>query len=204
MMNETEEMKQARRELQLLSASDPAALRNMLRYAAALKMMVTGRLERGRRGGEPHIAAGFQLTAGEQQMMMALTLRTGEEQLYLTFDIDDAAGVPTGLGFIRKEGEAVACYNCGLWAPTNDGRALIVPHDESFEGYLAFQPEGPLLHVRSPLPGDRQAGFRRASIRLPRIANSKAVQDIRANGHMHVFRSEDAGLISARTSTFGA
>lgn len=204
MINETEEMKQARRDLQLLSASDPAASRNMLRYAAALAMIVSGRQRRGRQHGEPHVGSGFQLTPGEQTMMMALTLRTDEEQLYLAFDIDDAAGLPTGLGFIRNEGEAVVCYNCSLWASTSDGRAVIVPRDEAFEGYLVFQPDGPLRHVRSPLPGDRQAGFRRASARLVRLVNSKALQDIRGDGYMHVFQTEGAGVISTRTSTVEA
>ena len=44
MMNKFEEIRQARHDLEMLSASDPAVSANMLRCVAAYSLMITGRL----------------------------------------------------------------------------------------------------------------------------------------------------------------
>jgi hypothetical protein len=191
MMNETEEMRQARHALQELSASDPAASSNMLRYVAAFSIMVTGRRGRDRRGAEPQIGAGFVLTRGDQNLCAAATRRSGTDYLYIAFDVDDAAGPPVAAGvFSRRGDDMVAFGNCRLWSPANDGRALLVPQGcDGYGGFIAFRPGLPFRFVEAPLPGDFEAGVRRAETRLRRLLASDDLRDL-GGGYMHVIRNE--------------
>ena len=129
MMNETEEMRQARHALQDLSASDPAAQANILRHVVAFSIMVTGRRGRDRRGAEPEIVGGFVLSHGDHHVCAEVTRRSETDCLYIAFDVDDAAGPPVAAGVFSRCGNNVVAFgNCRLWSPANDGRALLVPH----------------------------------------------------------------------------
>lgn len=200
-MKETEEMRQARHDLQMLSASDPAASANMLRHVAAYSLMVMGRRGRERRDAEPQIVAGFVLTHGEHQLPAAATRRSGIETIYLAFDVDDAAGPPVAAGVFRKQRDGVVLYgNCRLWAPANDGRALIVPCGVGdYVGYLAFRPGQTLRLVDAPVPGDLEAGFRRAASRMQRLLASDALRDVHREGYMHCIRNEGQDLFGEVT-----
>lgn len=205
MINKTEEMKKARRDLQDLSASDPAAQSNMLRHVSALTLMIAGRHGRNSLPGEPFIIGTFQFAPGERNMCMAVTSRTGLDQVILAFDIDDAAGPPVGLGVIRTEGDFVLCHNtCRLWAPTGEGRALIVPVGDDDRGHFAFQRGGPLRHVDRAGPHDLEAGFRRGAARLTKLANSDELRDISHKGFMHVVNSHGPGKLTSRTMPLAA
>lgn len=192
MMNETEEMRRARHALQELSASDPAASANMLRHVAAYALIITGRRGRDRRGNEPQIGAGFVLTHGDQNLCAAATRRSGTDYLYIAFDVDDAAAPPVAAGVFRQQGDHMVAYgNCRLWSPANDGRALLVPVGRGdYVGYFAFRPGQPFKLVEAPLPGDFDAGVRRAEARMQRLLNSNALQDVHRYGYMHIIRNE--------------
>ena len=187
MMNETAQMRQARHDLHLLSASDPAASGNMLRHVAAYSVMVTGRRGRERQAAEPQVVGGFVFTHGEHQLPAVAVRRSGVETIYLGFDVDDAAGPPVAAGVFRRQGDGVILYgNCRLWSPANDGRALLVPCGEgSPVGYLAFRPGQPLRLVEAPVPGDLEAGFRRARMRMQRLLASEALRDVHREGYLH-------------------
>ena len=187
MMHETEEMRQARHALQELSASDPAASANMLRYAAAHSIMLTGRRGRERREGEPQLGAGFRLTHGDHQLCAAAAGRSGTDYIYIAFDVDDATAPPLATGVFRKEDDNMVVFgNCVLWSPANDGRALLVPRGEGpYVGYFAFRPGQPLRLVDAPVPGDLAAGVRRAGTRLQRILASAALRDVHREGYLH-------------------
>ena len=119
MINETAGMKQARRDLQDLTASDPAVRANMLRHVAALFQMVVSRRGRNSLPGEPHIIATFQFASGEQNICMAVTSQADVEQIMLTLDIDGAAEPPVSPGVIQNIDTFVAAWGvCRLWAPT--------------------------------------------------------------------------------------
>lgn len=195
-MNETEEMRDARHDLQLLTATDPAASANMLRHVAACSLMLTGRRGRERQCAEPQVVAGFVLTHGSHQLPAAATRRSGVETVYLAFDVDDAAGPPVATGvFSRKGADAIVYGNCRLWSPANDGRALLVPMgDGEYLGYLAFRPGRPFSLVASPVPGDPEAGYRRAATRMQRLLASDALRDIHREGFMHLIRNEGQEL----------
>lgn len=131
MMNENNEVRDARHELELLSASDPAANANMLRYVAALSVMVTGRRGRERLEHEPQIGAGFLLTHGADKLCAAAARRSGTDYIYMAFDVDDAAGPALAIGVFREcDGNMFVYGNCRLWSPANDGRTLLVPTGE--------------------------------------------------------------------------
>lgn len=196
MMNETEEMRQARHALHELSASDPAASANMMRYVAAYAIMVTGRRGRDRRKDEPQIGSGFVLTHGTEKLVAAATRRSGTDYLYIAFDVDDAAAPPVATGVFRQQGDDMVAYgNCKLWSPANDGRALLVPTGNGdFEGHLAFRPGQPLKVVRAPLPGDFEAGVRRAEARLRHLLASEALRNIHREGYMHLIHNQGQDL----------
>lgn len=99
MMKETEEMRQARHDLQLLTASDPAAAGNMMRHVVALSIMLSGRRARERRDQEPQIGAGFTLTHGDDELCAAATRRSGTDYIYIAFD---AAAPPLATGVFRQ------------------------------------------------------------------------------------------------------
>lgn len=171
MINETNKMREARHELQTLSASDPLAQANLLRHVAACTQFLTGRPGVEALPGEPLVGAGFRLVDGEEKLLAALTRRDGLERIYLAFDIDDAQGPPIGTGLFRKEGGHVVCYGlCKLWSPVGDGRALLVPtRDGEHAGYFAFRRGQPFRRVEGPVHGDFSAGLRRAQARLARL-----------------------------------
>lgn len=193
MMKETEEMRDARHALQELAASDPAAATNMLRHVAAYGALIAGRDGRAHCPGEPVFQAGFRLTHGSEKLYAAVTRRCHGESLFIAFDVDDAAGPPIGFGLFRLEGEHVVCYGrCVLWAPVNDGRALIVPvgdDEPAPNGYFAFRRGQPLRRVDGPLPGDFMAGVRRARARLAKLLAADG-QPSGREGYVTLFRNE--------------
>lgn len=190
-MNETKEMRQARHALNMLSASDPAAASNMLRYVASYSLMLSGRRSRDRRGNEPQFGAGFVLLHGDERLCAAAARRSGTDYIYIAFDVDDAAAPPLAAGVFRLQGKDMVAYgNCRLWSPSNDGRALLVPTGAGdYAGYFTFQPGRPLKLVEAMLPGDANAGFRRAEARLERLLNSEAVRSVHGQGYMHLIRN---------------
>jgi hypothetical protein len=192
MTNETDAMRQARHALQKLSTSDPAASANMMRHVTAYAQMVTGRRGRERRNNEPQIGAGFILTHGDQHLCAAAARRSGTDYLYIAFDVDDATAPPVAAGVFSRRGEDMVVFgDCRLWAPANDGRALLVPQgSDGYGGYLAFRPGQPFEHVHGKLPGDFNAGVRRANARLRRLLASDELRNVHREGFMHVIRNE--------------
>lgn len=186
-MNETEEMRQARHELKLLSASDPAAGANMMRHVAAFSLMLTGRRGNRRRDGEPQMGAGFVLTHGDQNLCAAAARRSGTDYIYIAFDVDDAQSGPVAAGIFREQDGQMWCYgNCVLWSPANDGRAILVPRGQGeYPGYFAFRPGGRLKLVPARVPGDFDAGVRRADARLRRLLGSDELRNVHREGYMH-------------------
>ena len=200
-MHMNEEMRAARWQLQELSVSDPAAMSNMLRHLAALTIMVTGRRDDRRCELEPVFEAGFQLTAGEQRLCMHMTGRTGVEQVYMAFDVDDAAGPPCGLAVVRREREVVtmAC-KCMLWSPSANGKALIVPTGEGAFGHFAFRPGRPLRHVATPPPGDLAAGLARGAARQTRLAESRWLREAHRGGIRTIYHNEGSEVVAHVTA----
>lgn len=192
MITETEEMRQARHDLQLLSASDPAAGANMLKHVAAYSIMLSGRRGRERRGHEPQIGAGFVLTHGGHKLCAAAARRSGTDYLYIAFDVDDASVAPVAAGVFRQQGDDMIVYgNCVLWSPANDGRALLVPQGGGdYVGYFAFRPGQPFKLVDAPLPGDFDAGARRAANRMQRLLASEALRHVYREGYLHCIQNE--------------
>jgi hypothetical protein len=192
MTNETEAMRKARHALQELSASDPTASANMMRHAVAYALMVTGRRGRERRRNEPQIGAGFILTHGDENLFAAAARRSGTDYLYVSFDVDEASAAPAALDVFSRRGDDMVVFgNCRLWAPANDGRALLVPQSaDGYGGYLAFRPGQPFRHVYAPLPGNFDAGVRRADVRLRRTLASYALRDVHREGFMHVIHNK--------------
>jgi hypothetical protein len=195
MVHMTKEMSTAMIGLQELSASDPAVRMNMLRQLGTLTELVTGR-ERGfEEPGGPMFMAGFQLTAGQQQACMMLTARTGVEQVYLAFDVDDAAGPPRGLGVVRIEGDRVVAHVfCRIWVPASGGRAVIVPTGEGTRGHFAFRRGQRLRFVDRPPPGDLAAGYRRAEDRQRQLVAARELCPI--EGELTRYLAEGPGLIA--------
>lgn len=184
MTNDTNKMREARHELQTLSASDPLAQANMLRHVAALARLLTGRPGVEALPGEPLVGAGFRLLDGEEKLFAALTRNDGLERIYIAFDIDDAQGSPIGTGLFRKEGDHVVCYGlCRLWSPVNDGRAVLVPTgDGEPAGYFKFQRGQPFRWVDGPVPGDFAAGQRRAQASLARLVKAAEADAVPRRG----------------------
>lgn len=191
-MNETDEMREARHALQLLSASDPAAAANMMRRVAAYSIMVTGRRGRERREGEPQMGAGFVLTHGDHNLCAAAARRSGTDYIYIAFDVDDATSAPVAAGVFREQDDSMFVYgDCRLWSPANDGRALLVPMGVGdYAGYFAFRPGKRLKLVRSALPGDLDAGLRRAAARMRRLLASDALREVHREGYMHLIHNQ--------------
>lgn len=202
---ETDEMRQARHDLQLLSASDPAAGANMMKYVAAYSMLLTGRRGRNRRPNEPQLGAGFVLTHGDQNLCAAAARRSGTDYIYIAFDVDDAAVPPVAAGVFREQNGAMFVYgDCRLWSPANDGRAILVPMGVGPEvGHFAFRPGRPLRLVEAPVPGDLEAGFRRASARMQRLLASDDLRDVHRQGYMHLIHNVGQDIY-AETSRLAA
>ena len=201
MMNVTEEMRRARQDLELLSASDPAATANMMRYVVAYALMLTGRRGRDRREGEPQIGAGFVLSNGNEKLKAAAVRKSGTDYVYIAFDVDDACAPPQAAGVIgERNGDMVVFGNCRLWSPANDGRALLVPMGKGdFPGYFAFRPGQRLKLVEAAVPGDLDAGFRRAEARKQRLLASNALRDVHQEGYMHVIHNEGQEVYAETT-----
>jgi hypothetical protein len=198
MNNETEEMRQARHDLQILSATDPAAGANMMKYVAAWSIMLTGRRGRERRANEPQMGAGFVLTHGDHNLCAAAARRSGTDYIYIAFNVDDAAAPPAATGIFRQQGDDMVVYgNCRLWSPANDGRALLVPQGEGdYVGYFVFRPGQPLKLVEAPIPGDIGAGLRRAATRMQRLLGSEALRNVHREGYLHCIRNEGQKLFA--------
>lgn len=202
MMNETEEMRQARHDLQLLTASDPAAAGNMMRHVVALSIMLSGRRGRERRDREPQMGSGFLLTLGAHKLCAAAARRSGTDYIYIAFDVDDAAAPPLATGVFRQQGDDMVVYgNCVLWSPANDGRALLIPRgDGSYIGYFAFRPGQPLRLVEAPLPGDLAAGIRRAEARMRGLLGSDALREVHREGFMHRIHNQGQEIYAETTA----
>lgn len=200
-MKETEEMRQARHDLQMLSASDPAASANMLRHVAAYAIMVTGRRGRERRDGEPQIGGGFVLTHDADKLKAAAVRKSGTDYLYIAFDVDDASAPPVAAGVFRKQDDVMYVYgHCRLWSPANDARALLVPQGQGdYVGYFAFRPGQPFKLVNAPVPGDLDAGFRRADARLRRLLESDALRNVHREGFLHCIHNVGQEIYAATT-----
>ena len=183
MFNETKEMRDARHELQTLSGSDPLARANMLRHVAACTQLLMGRPGWDAHPGEPLVGAGFRLVHGEERLFASFTRSDGIERIYIAFDIDDPQGPPLGTGLFRKEGDHVVCYGlCRLWSPANDGRALLVPVGEGGQGYFAFTKGRSFRWVAGDVPGDLEAGLRRAKSRYARLLKSAEADALESRG----------------------
>lgn len=200
-MNVTGEMRQARHDLELLTASDPAATANMIKYVAAYALMLTGRRGRDRRDGEPQIGAGFVLCDGNQNLKAAAVRKSGTDYVYIAFDVDDACAPPVAAGVIgERDGHMVVFGHCRLWSPANDGRALLVPQGSGEQvGFFAFRPGRRLKLVNAPVPGDLEAGFRRAEARKQKLLASEALRDIHRDGYMHLIHNEGQEIYAETT-----
>jgi len=122
--------------------------------------------------------------------------------VYIAFDVDDAAGPPVATCIFRKQGdEAVVHGPCRLWSPVNDGRALLVPtgREGVHDGYFAFRPGRQLKLVIGPVPGDLEAGLRRAATRMQRLLASEALRHVHREGYMSCIRNEDQELFAETT-----
>ena len=199
MLHDKELARATRHRLQELSAFDPAAQTNMIRYVRALRLLVAGRSGRDALPGEPEFLATFQTTEEERMVLLAQVHRSGLDHVLLAFDIDDAAGPPVGLAVIRSDGERVFCWgNCQIWAPEGDGRAILVPVGENVHGRFAFQDGSPLLHSDDPLPGDFQTGARRGLDRLVETARSPAMLEIEGDPFVSIVEGHRGGLTEDR------
>ena len=198
MINETKKMRDARHELQTLSASDPLAQANLLRHVAAFTQLVTGRPGVKALPDEPLVGAGFRLVNGEEKLLGNLTRRDGVARIYLAFDIDDPQGPPIGTGLFRKEGDHVVCYGlCKLWSPVGAGRALLVPTTGGeHAGYFAFRRGQPFRRVEGPVPGDFAAGLRRTQARLARLLTAAEADDVPRLGFATVVSNVGQELVT--------
>ncbi|WCT72628.1 hypothetical protein PQ455_13425 [Sphingomonas naphthae] len=166
-------MRDARRQLEELTISDPAAVANMMRHLAAVSFVLTGRRVIETREDEPRLTAGFRLMGGAHHLCGAVTSRTGIDQVYVAFDVDDAVGPPIGLGLFRKEKHETLVYgDCRLWSPADGGRAILVPDPTGDHGHFAFQPGSRLKHLPGLPAGNLEPGLRRAAARRVRLLNS--------------------------------
>ncbi|WP_242153664.1 hypothetical protein [Sphingomonas sp. BAUL-RG-20F-R05-02] len=194
MTTETDQMRDARHELEMLSASDPAAQANMLQHVAAFRMMLTGR----RHDQECEvllIGAGFVLKHGSEKLLGAVCREDGRERIYIAFDVDDPAGPPLCWGLFVPQWGQVTCYGrCRLWSPANDARALIVPSSEPGSSHYAYRSGSKLRRLEGLPPGDLEAGFRRADARLAKLLKSEDLQQLRDKGFLAVLRSSDGKL----------
>jgi len=184
MVNVNEITRQARHGLQTLSASDPYAQANMLRYVAACTQLLTGRAVGKALTGEPLVGAGFRLVDGGERVFASFTRCDGVERIYIAFDVDDAQGPPIGIGLFRKEGEHVVCYGlCKLWSPVGGGRALLVPTGgDGSSGYFTFRDGHAFRWVEGPVPGDFFAGLRRAHACLARQLAASHAEPVSRRG----------------------
>ncbi|WP_129586392.1 hypothetical protein [Sphingomonas montana] len=204
MIKMTEEMQNAAYALKELSASDPAVLSNMIRHTAAYGRMLRGRGDNARRAGEPQILSGFALSEGEDRLFGKLVRHSATDLLYLEFDVDDAAAPALALHLFSKEADNVRHYaNCRLWSPTNGGRALVVPVGAEHVFHFVFQSEEPLKPVIGSLPGNPEAGFRRADTRVARLLSSADLCDVHRTGFVSRLHNEGQDIFGRTTRAFG-
>ena len=206
MPEDTKKMQQARQEQQL-TADDPAASANMVRYLSALSILVTGRRGRDLERPEPIFLAGFQMDTSENMIVRKTAMLTGVQHVFLAFDVDDATAAPIGLGVFRTEGDLEVCYSrCLLWAPANDGRAVIVPTHtgDAVDGHFVFRRGRPLVRVAAPPAGDLEAGFRRGARRLNQLAHSPELRDATNGAVRNVFTNVRRGEIQVEMKRLAA
>lgn len=207
MTETTEAMQQARHELQQLTADDPAASANMVRYLSALSLLVTGHRGRDLEPPEPIFLAGFQMDTSENMIVRKTAMLTGVQHVFLAFDVDDATAAPVGLGVFRTEGELEVCYSrCRLWSPANDGRAVIVPTHtgDAIDGHFVFRRGRPLVRVATPPAADLEAGFRRGERRLTQLAHSPELRDATNGAVRNVITNVRRGEITVEMRRLAA
>lgn len=198
-------MKTARRELQKLKLSDPAARSNMLSHVTALTHLVAGWDPHDVVPGEPVFQSIVQQTAGERGLCTSAAAASRLDHVLLAFDVDDAAGSPLGVGLVRFKGDTIACYlRCGLWMPASSGRGLVVPMGTDRTGHFAFERGKPLRYVSRRVAGDPAAGYSRGPTRLKKLAHSLKLQKPRSDGYLSVVQGNGWGPVRTRTVPFSA
>ncbi len=197
MMNETEKMRTARHELELLSASDPAAYANMVRYVVAYSKLLTGVMPDQVGLKAPVVMAGFRLVGGDEAVLARAVQMDGRDCIYIAFDVDEAQGAPAAMGIFRKDGDHTLCYGCcKVWSPVQ-GHALLVPtaHDDAV-GYFSFRRSGPPRWVDGQVPGSFGAGLRRTQTRIEHLLDEARRAEVQLRGYATVYKSEDGKLVS--------
>ncbi|WP_242147019.1 hypothetical protein [Sphingomonas sp. BAUL-RG-20F-R05-02] len=203
MTEETESMRDARHELEMLSASDPIAQANMLRHVVAFRMLLTGH-RYDQNCDDLLIAAGFILKHRPENLLGAACRMDARERIHIGFDVDDAAAPPLSLALFVPQWGQVTCYDsCRIWSPANDGRALIVPSNDPGFGHYAYRPGAKLRRLHGLPSGDLDAGFRRADARIARLLKSDELTRLRSNRFLHVLRSGD-GELACHTTKLAA
>lgn len=164
--------------LKLLTISNPKVWANMMRYAMAFRIALTGRKKH-----DPSlkilIGMGFTMSDETDEAYQEATRQDGCDRLYLRFDIDDALGPPDGLGLVRLEDDRTVLYGrCNLWMPQTSGRPVIVFEHEGRYGHFAYRP-GRTLQRIDFLPADYlKPGFERAQDRLAALVASKRLRKV--------------------------
>lgn len=188
-LNEYEEsraQREARHALHRLATEDPAAARNMTRHMIAASILTTGVKQSGNGIGSTFVS-GFTLTPGEVDLFMAGVGRSGQDHVFLAFDVDDACAEPVGVATFRIEGEHTTCYTeCALWSQPGDGRAVIVPVGPNAPCcHLVARRGLPLRVVEGHPSADLSAGFLRARSRLARLVRSPELSDAHKGTYLH-------------------
>ncbi|MFW2853520.1 hypothetical protein ACM61V_16650 [Sphingomonas sp. TX0543] len=177
-MEDPDEILDPRLRLQMLTVSDRQARANMMRYSAALRIMLMGQ-----RDETPDlrvlIGMGFGMSDATDLKYQMLTRTDGCDRIYVRFDVDDACGPPDGLGVIRLEGNRAVLYGqCRLWAPAGTGRPVVIFGHEGKYGHFTYRPLKTLTRVDSLPAKDLMPGFRRADARLAKLVSSERLLDI--------------------------
>ena len=195
-MNETEKMRAARHELEFLSASDPAAYANMVRYVVAYSKLLTGAMPDQVGSKSPVVMAGFRLAGGDEALLAKAVRNERRDCIYIAFDVDDAQGAPAAMGIFRREGDQIICYGCcKVWSPVQ-GHALLVPTvGDDAVGYFAFRRSGPPRWVDGQVPGSFGAGLLRTQTRLQDLLDEARRAEVHLRGDATVYSSERGELV---------
>jgi len=185
-MHETDEMRDARYALQKLTTETPAAVNNMTRFMAALSRMLAGRTGKHMEEGEPIIQAGFRMTVGERNILMAAAARLNKDVVHLGLEADDGTGNPYALMIIRNEAEHITCYpRCALWSAPGSGRAVIIPIDDEPPCHFVFKRGSGLQKIAGWPASEIQAGLKRGQAALERMAASDALKGVEKEAFRH-------------------